>query len=231
MNDVLGEAIWDHYHKLKGGKLWIHNRYGRKEEMPLELYFREAEDMPEMELLALQLCKGKVLDVGAGAGSHSLLLQQKGMDVTALDISPKAIAVAQMRGVQKTAVDDFYNYKSKRYDTLLLLMNGIGLAGSLDGLRLLLQHAKSLLKKGGQIIFDSSDVAYLYKGKPLPTDRYYGEIVYQYEYKKMKTEPFSWLYIDADTLAKIAEEMGWHMTVLLRDDYDQYLARLTLKGV
>jgi 2-polyprenyl-3-methyl-5-hydroxy-6-metoxy-1,4-benzoquinol methylase len=101
MMDVLGEAIWDYHQGKSGHKLWIHNRYGRKEEMPVAIYFRSGDEMPEMEHLALQQCTGKVLDIGAGAGSHSLMLQEMGVDVTAIDISPKAIAVAQQRGVQK----------------------------------------------------------------------------------------------------------------------------------
>ncbi len=229
MNDVLGEGIWDYYHGLKRHKLWIHNTYGKKEDMPVEVYFRTEKEMPEMEQLALQLCRGKVLDIGCGAGSHSLALQQRELDVTALDISEKATQVAQMRGIKKAVQADIFQWKKGRYDTLLLLMNGIGLTGSLEGLQLFLQHAKKLLKKGGQLIFDSSDIAYLYKGKTKPTDHYYGELTYQYEYKKAKTELFHWLYIDAKTMAAVATENGWKFQLLMEDDYDQYLARLTVK--
>jgi len=227
MNDVLGQAIWDHYQGLKGHKLWIHNTYGKKEEMPVDVYFRDAVAMPEMERMALQLCKGKVLDVGCGAGSHSLLLQKAGFDVTAIDISPKAVEVARRRGVQKSFATDVFEFEHTKFDTLLMLMNGIGLTGNLAGLSRFLEHAKTLVKKKGQLIFDSSDVAYLFVGGAKPTDRYYGEITYRYEYKKMKTEPFSWLYVDAQTLTEVAAAAGWQTQVLLEDDYDQFLVRLT----
>lgn len=230
MRDVLGEAIWDYYHHEKDNKLWIHNRYGRKEEMPLSIYFREQDEMPELELLAMQQCRGKVLDIGAGAGSHSLVLQQMGVDVTALDISPKAIAIAQKRGVQKAIQANIFEYQESSFDTLLLLMNGIGLTGTLKGLQLFLQHAKTLLAPGGQILFDSSDVAYLYKKNPMPRDKYYGEIEYQYQYKGQKGDWFNWLYVDAKTLKKAARAAGYKTEILFDDGYDQYLARLTLKG-
>ena len=227
MNDVIGAAIGDYYYNGTSKKLWIHNKYGRKEEMPLEIYFRNWQRMPMLERKALQACSGTVLDIGAGAGSHSLILQQRGFDVTALDISPKAVEVMQKRGVQQTLCADIFTLKDRSFDTLLLLMNGIGLTGSLQGLRSFLHTATTLLKRGGQLLFDSSDVAYLYKGKELPAERYYGEIDFQYEYKQEKTGWFSWLYIDQSSLTKLAGDEGWKTEVMYQDHYDQYLARLT----
>jgi SAM-dependent methyltransferase len=228
MKDVLGQALWDYYHNLKPGKLWIHNKYGRKEEMPIEIYFRDEEDMPELELKALKACKGKVLDIGAGAGSHALVLQRN-LDVTALEISPKAVELMKVRGVEKVLNEDVFKFKNEKFDTLLLLMNGIGLTGTIPLLQQFLQHSKNLLNHRGQLIFDSSDVAYLYEGN-LPKGRpYYGEILYQYEYKKQKTDWFKWLYVDKETLATIANREGWNVEILFEDEHQQYLARLTLK--
>lgn len=227
MIDVLGEAISDFYHQRLKGKLWIHNTYGRKEEMPVETYFRKEKDMPDLELVAMQLCKGKVLDIGAGAGSISLALQKGKRDVTALEISPKAAAIMKLRGVKNIIIQDVFSLKEHRFDTLLLLMNGIGLTGTVDNLHLFLQHAKTLLTPAGQLLFDSSDIAYLYKGKKRPADRYYGEISYQYEYNKQRTDWFSWLYIDQQLLKTIATREGWLCEIIFEDEYDQYLARLT----
>ena len=229
MNDVLGQALYDYYTKAAPGKLWIHNTYGPKEEMPVHIYFRKPEDMRQLELVALQNCKGKVLDIGAGAGSHVLALQQKGIDVTALEISPKAAEVMKMRGVASIVEQDVFEFETGGFDTILLLMNGIGLTGSISRLRTFLQHVKKLVNRNGQLIFDSSDVAYLYNGKPPEKDRYYGEIMYMYEFKKQKTDWFSWLYIDKRKLAKIAGEEGWETEILFKDEFDQYLARLVLK--
>ena len=226
MVDVLGQAIFDHYHQLNPSKLWIHNQYGPKEEMPVDTFFRDADDMPDLELFAISESRGKVLDIGAGAGSHALLLQDRGVDVTAIDISPLAVQVMQERGVKKTFEADIYTYHPGKFDTLLLLMNGIGLAGDLDGLKILLKHFKSLLNAGGQILFDSSDISYLYEGK-LPHHKYYGEIAYQYQYKQHKTDWFKWLYIDKETLMVATAETGFRAEVLVEDEYDQYLVRLT----
>ncbi|WP_428329633.1 class I SAM-dependent methyltransferase [Mucilaginibacter sp.] len=228
MNDILGQALHDHYHKLSKSKLWIHNQYGPKEEMPVAAYFRKEIDMPDIEWLAMEKCEGKILDVGAGAGSQALLLQQQQQDVTAIDISPLAVAIMKARGVKNAFEADIFTYKAEKFDTLFLLMNGIGLAGNIENLKKLLSHLKNLMNEGAQLIFDSSDIAYLYEGEELPKHNYYGEINYQYEYKKQKTEWFPWLYIDEKTMQQTAGAAGFNMEVLLEDEFGQYLARLTL---
>jgi SAM-dependent methyltransferase len=226
LKDILGNALLDHFEGVQTNKLWINNRYGPKEEMPLDVFFRDFADMPQLEQIALDKCKGTVLDIGAGAGSHALVLQTKGLAVTALDVSAKAVTIMQQRGVEDALETDIFTYTSYKYDTLLLMMNGIGLCGTIQQLRLFLQQTKQLLNPGGQLLFDSSDIAYLYEGD-LPTDSYYGELWYQYAYKGQKTEWFKWLYIDQVTLSNIATDEGWKAEVLYDDGMDQYLARLT----
>jgi SAM-dependent methyltransferase len=226
MKDVLGQAIEDYYYKTSTGKLWVYNKYGPKEEMPVEIYFRNADDMPELEWVALQYCHGRILDIGAGAGSHALFLQQAGMDITALEISPKAANVIKARGIKNILHQDFFMLNArKKYDTLLLLMNGIGLAGTLDGLRVFLQKARKLLRPDGQLIFDSSDIAYLYRGRPPKGTPYYGEVSYQYEYHRIRSDWFNWLFIDRRTLTAIAGEEGWKVELLFKDRFSQYLVR------
>ncbi len=130
--------------------------------MPLSIYFREAADLPDLELIALQSCKGSVLDIGAGAGSQALQLQEKGIEVKVLEISSKAAAVMKLRGVKSIIEKDIFEFEENNFDTLLLLMNGIGLTGNINRLKDFFQHAKKLLYPGGQLLFDSSGVAYLY---------------------------------------------------------------------
>lgn len=228
-NDVPGAALHDYYFGKRKGKLWVINQYGPKEEMPVAMYFRQYNDMPELEQTALQHCRGAVLDIGAGAGSHALWLQQKGHVITAIDVSAKAVEVMQHRGVKNALLQNIFNYTSNRFDTLLLLMNGIGLAGTINGLQQLLQHARQLLLPGGQLLFDSSDVAYIYEGMPFPEQHYYGEIAYRYEYKKQKTDWFTWLYIDKKMLKQIATAAGYVAKILAEDEYGQYLVRLKLE--
>lgn len=229
MTDVLGQAIYDFHFRLNPSKLLIHNKFGLPDVMPVETYFREEEDMPPLELTALELCKGNILDIGAGAGSHALYLQQHKLDVTALEISPLASQVMKARGVKKIITADINTFTGQSYDTLLLMMNGIGLTANLEGLCIFLEHAKALLNTNGQLIFDSSNVAYLYKNGIRPIGKYYGIIDFRYEYKRQKTPWFTWLYVEMKMLKKIAVKAGWIAEILFEDDHDQYLARLTLQ--
>ncbi|RYU92460.1 class I SAM-dependent methyltransferase [Mucilaginibacter terrigena] len=226
MKDILGQALFDHFKGESKHKLWINNTYGDKEEMPLEVFFRTEDEMPGLEHKALSRCYDRVLDIGAGAGSHALILQELGCEVTALDISELAVTIMLQRGVKRAVTGDIFNYHGEKFDTLLLLMNGIGLCGTIQQLRVFLQHAKTLLSEGGRLLFDSSDITYLYEDD-LPEEGYYGELSYQYVYKGQKTDWFKWLYIDQETLEAVATEEGWATEFLYEDEFDQYLARLT----
>ncbi|WP_276346865.1 SAM-dependent methyltransferase [Daejeonella sp. JGW-45] len=225
--DVFGKALTDYYEFGQSDKLWLHNNYGKPEDMPVEVFFRSGNDIPELEEYALALCRGKILDIGAGVGVHSLILQSKGFDVTALEISGSAAGIMSGRGVKSVINMDIASYTNAAYDTLLLLMNGIGLAGDMEGLNALLPHLKNLLKENGQIILDSSDIAYLYNARNLPRKNYYGEISYRYEYQGNQGEWFKWLYIDFNKLSEIAAVHGMLCQLLIEDGMDQYLARLT----
>jgi len=228
--DVYGEALQDYFNDQFKEDLILHTNQTETETMPVDLFFRDADEFPDQELIALALCDGKVLDVGAGAGSHSLYLQEQGMDVTALELSSKACEIMKLRGVKSVLQEDIYSYTGDKYDTLLFLMNGIGLAESISGLKQLFNHCKTLLNPGGQLLFDSSDIAYYYNhGVEKPTDRYYGEIQFQYEYKGQKGQPFGWIYIDQKELIKIGNELGWVVQILDEDDHYQYLVRMELR--
>jgi SAM-dependent methyltransferase len=224
--DIYGNALFDFHTSGKAEILWLHNSYDEPEEMPVDVFFRDREEMPEIELEAMQLCKGKVLDVGAGVGSHALILDRN-FDVTAIDISPIAVRIMKERGVKNPLLQDFFKVEEK-YDTLLFMMNGIGLTGTLQGFEDFLQSAKRLLNPKGQLLFDSSDISYLYEDIPMPTDRYFGEISYCYEYKAQKGNWFNWLYIDPKTLKRLCQQYGWNCSIAYVDENDQYLAQLTL---
>ncbi|MEJ2883806.1 class I SAM-dependent methyltransferase [Pedobacter sp. GR22-6] len=228
--DVFGEALKDQYTKPPAETLWVHNSYDEPEEMPVDIYFRDEAEMPELELKALELCKGKVLDVGAGVGSHALALQSRGFDVTGMDISAPAVAIMKQRGLKKAIEGNILKYSGETYDTLLFMMNGIGLTGSLPGLKSFLNQIKDLLNPGGQLVFDSSDLSYLYQEVAFPISGYYGEVSFRYEYKSQKGNWFKWIYVDQKTLKDVASQQGWQTEIIFEDESDQYLARLTLKG-
>ncbi len=203
--------------------LTLHNSYGPPEKMPVSVFFREEGDLTPLEHCALRLCSGSILDIGAGAGAFSMILQER-HDVTALEISTDACEIARMLGVKQVVNADVMQYHERRYDTLLMIMNGIGLIGKVGKLTDFFLHLKMLLNRGGQILLDSSDLSYLYEN--LKSDNTLGEISYQYEYKGIKDPWFNWLYVDQKTLGRHAAEAGFEVQIVHEDDMDQYLAIL-----
>lgn len=226
--DVFGQALTDQFLYGKAEILNLYTSLGDLEEMPLDLFFRSEQEMPELETYALELCRGKVLDIGAGVGSHAFALQQKNLDVTGLDISPAACEIMKQRGIKQVLCGNIQELQLETYDTLLLLMNGIGVFGKLNAFSEFLERAKGLINEGGFLLFDSSDISYVYEDLPFPTANYFGEVSYQYEYKGQKGEWFNWLFIDQATLISTAYEAGWTCEILYVDENDQYLAKLFL---
>lgn len=223
--DIHGSAILDFYKKQLTDPLILHNSYGKPEEMPVEVFFRDQLDFTTLEHLALIESEGKILDIGAGAGAHSLVLQDWGKEVVALDDSPKCVKVMEMSGIDHVVCEDYRKHSGK-YDTLLSLMNGLGIAGTLRQIPDFLDNCKRLLNKGGQVILDSSDISYLYDEETAKPEGYFGEIRYQYEYQGEKGGWFDWVYADENTLEKAVSSAGLQLEILHRDETDQYLARI-----
>ena len=224
--DVYGKALKAFFEGVTEEQLWLNTSYGEPEEMPLWYFFREYDEMPELEKIALTLCEGKVLDVGAGTGCHALCLQQMGYDVLGIDISGAAVDIMRNSGVRSVQKADFFDVRDMKFDTILCLMNGIGFIGQLQRLEHFLEKSSTLLNPGGQLIFDSSDISYLYEGVEQP-GHYYGEVSFQYEFRGEKGSWFDWVYIDYDTLVQNAEALGWNAKILHEDKHRQYLAVLT----
>lgn len=202
-----------------------------EDEMPLDLLFRSFEEMPDIEQKALNMATGRILDVGAGAGCHSMALQKMGKDVEAIDISPLSVATMKARGIEKVKEQDFFTI-TEQYDTILMLMNGIGIVGTTGKLPQFFKHIESILTPGGQLILDSSDLCYLYEDEDgivyLPeSDKYYGELTYQMQYKEVKGDSFPWLYIDFATLSEIATMCGFTVELIAEGEHYDYLARIT----
>ncbi len=226
--DIFGKALWDFHQRKFKPPLLLHNEYGPPERIPVEGYFSSEDEWSEIETYALDLSKGKILDIGAAAGRHALWLQARSRKVTALDISPLCGKIMNKRGVKDVVTEDIYEFDSHGFDTILMLMNGLGVAGNMEGLEKLFSHLKDLLAPGGQLIADSSDITYLYEEKPAGNGKYFGELSFQYEYKAEKSAVFSWLYIDQETLIKTARRCGWVCQIIFEDEADAFLARLQL---
>ena len=233
-NDIFGQAIKDFYDKKYSKDIVVHAPDFDDDSIPVPYLFRSYPEMPAIEQKALDLSKGKVLDVGCGAGSHAIYLQKEtGLDVSGIDISKGAIDVCKKRGLSKAEVNDFFNLEHQTFDTILFLMNGSGIIGRLDQINRFFAHLKMLLHPGGQILLDSSDISYLFTEEDgsfwVDTRaRYYGEMKYQLSYKKEASSWFDWLYIDYNTLQNAANTNGFLCELILEGDHHDYLARLTL---
>ena len=229
-NDILGQALWSYYQEPGDQELITWTHLTNEDPMPVSYFFRDYAQMPLIEQKALDTAFGRVLDIGCGAGSHSLYLQnQSQLSVTAIDISPRAVATTKARGVTQTRCIDIFDIEGS-YDTLLLLMNGIGLCETLDGLEELLDHLKHRLTPGGQILLDSSDLIYLFEdsieGTLAPQGSYYGEVDFGVRFLG-EEQLFPWLYIDFETLYRKASRLGYHCELLQEGDHYDFLARLT----
>ncbi|MCW3162602.1 class I SAM-dependent methyltransferase [Chryseobacterium oryctis] len=234
MKDLMGKAIWDYYHNENPEDLQTETSISELDELPVHYLFRDFEEMNTIERKALELSKGKVLDVGAGAGSHSLYLQnEKELDVTALDISPKSIEVCKLRGIEKAVSENVLHFSEETFDTILLLMNGTGIFQSLLIIDIYLKKLHSLLNSGGQVLIDGTDILYMFDqdedgGFYIPAEGYYGELDYIVHYKGESEDPIKWLYLDFNTLKNAAENNGFKIEMILQED-DSYLAKLTKK--
>ena len=238
MKDLFGKAILDFQTNNSPEDLITETSISDEDEMSVSYLFRTYPDMPTLEQKALQLAKGRVLDIGCGAGSHSLYLQnERNLDVHAIDISPNAIKACQLRGLKNAKVQNILEMDSinpeNKFDTILVLMNGTGIFGTLKDTPLFLQKLKSLLNPDGQILIDSSDIIYMFDndedgGKWIPSKGYYGELTFTIRYKNEKEVEFPWLYLDYNTLQNAAFANGLQSELLLEGEHYDYLAKLSL---
>ena len=231
--DPMGAAIYDFHKTGKADTLVVRSSMFDDDEIPVEDLFRSFEDMPHLEQHALELAEGRILDVGAGSGCHSMALQKMGKSAVAIDISPLSVEVMKERGIDARQVNLYDPAFNERFDTVLMLMNGTGIIGNLDNMPAFFDRMREILAPGGSILIDSSDLRYLFEEEDGSlmidlADDYYGQLDYQMIYKDVEGEPFDWLYVDFGTLAYYAEESGFKAELLSEGDHYDYLARLSV---
>lgn len=232
--DPMGAAIADYFKQGKAARLRVFSSQFDEDEIPVRELFRTKQQMPLLERTALEMATGKILDVGAGAGCHSLALQEAGKEVYAIDISPLSVEVMKQRGVRNAAHTNLFSEQfADSFDTILMLMNGSGIIGKLENLPYFFQRMKLLLRPGGCILMDSSDLRYLFEEEDgrividLAGD-YYGEVDFQMQYKDIKGDSFDWLYIDFQTLSLYAAENGFKAELIKKGSHYDYLAKLSI---
>lgn len=231
--DPLGQAMYNYYHHNDNTPVKVKTNISDGEDLPVSYLFRKYPEMPFLEKEALRLVKGKVLDVGAGSGVHSLYLHDNGFDITSIDVSQLSCEIMKKQGLKNVICNNIWTFEDDRFDTIMLMMNGIGLVKNLEGLQIFLEYIKNFLYSKGQILLDSSDIKYMFNDDEggLWVDLnsvYYGELEYHLTYKHYNSVPFPWLFVDFDRLRNIAIKCGWNVELIYEDDHFHYLVRLTL---
>lgn len=231
--EPFGRALLAYLEGDASARLVLRRDDGEEAAIPAAVFFRDESGFTGIEQTAIRLCEGRVLDVGAGAGPHSLALQRGAHSVTAIDISPEAVTVARRRGVTDARCADVFAFEEGPFDTLLMMGHGIGIVETIDGLERFLLRAHSLLSDGGQVLLDSLDVrvtddaAHLaYQEANRSAGRYIGEIRMRFEFQDRPGPSCGWLQVDAETLCAHAAPAGWGCEVIHRGAGGNYLARL-----
>ncbi len=232
LKDPIGNAIWDYHTNNNPQDIIVESDLVEDDFLPIDHLLRSYEDFPILEATAMQHCKGKILDIGAAAGPHAKYLIEKGFDVTTLEVSPLAYRYLQEVIPQATHYSTpILDFNNGSYDTILLLMNGIGLAGTLNEVIPFFEHVSSLLAPGGSILCDSTDVQNIFEDDDgaLWVDlnaNYYGEFKFNMKYKDSESGWFNWIYLDIEKMEMLANDVGLSLT-LLQEDENSFLVQLT----
>lgn len=217
-------------------ELRLRSSLGEDEALPVGFFFRTPDELMDFERYALDLCRGRVLDLGAGAGPHTLALQSIGRRVVAVEGSADVARLLRARGATHVVHADFRYWWRPGFDTVLMLMNGLGPVGTLSGLDRFLAHAPRFLAPGGRLLVDGAEAA------PSPSSRvaraaswppageYPGEAWIELSHAGRVGRPFRELYIDPETLARHAAHAGWRLDVVFEGGDGAYLARLTMRS-
>ena len=229
-----GLALLAYFEGDRDSELVIHRDDGVDDPMRVSHFFRDPSEFTAVEKAAIDRCSGHVLDVGAGTGLHSLVLQQRGLAVTAIDIAPQAVTIMTLRGVKDARCVDIFELEDGPFDTMLLMGHGIGMVETIAGLDRFLAHVHGLVTAAGQVLLDSQDARLTDNANHLAyheanrrAGRYFGEVRLQLGFQGQRGSPCGWLHVDAETLQERAAAAAWKTEVIFQEETGHYLARLT----
>lgn len=227
---VLGQALWAYYRQDETTPLIVECDRAADEEMKRQQFFLPFADMTELDRMALELAHGSVLDIGAGAGRHSLALQERGIHCTALEADSDCAALCRERGVNAVENRLWQEYAPGGvFDTAVALMNGAGLAGTYAGLPAYTDWLYSVLVPGGRVLLDTSTVTYL--PKPHDPGRRPDEVWFRFRYGALRTEPFSWLFVSRSDLERNLRRAGFiHVQTLMVEYQGRALVSATKRS-
>ncbi len=228
--EPLAAALLDHHRTGRPRRVRALRADGVSFAIETEEYFTLAGRLAELDEIAVERCRGRVLDVGAGAGRHALALQERGLEVVAIDVSPVCSALCAERGVRQARTFDVMSLDSPaalgRFDSIFFGMQTIGVAGGVKPLEQLLRRLRSCLEPEGELIVDSSVLREPWEGDVEDTTSTRGEIVLSTRYHGLRGDSFPWLYLAEDDLAETAKRAGYATEGLARVDGGEYLAAL-----
>ena len=232
----LGTALLDFHHGDTRSEIVVASDLWEDEPTAVEAYYRPVEHpLPTLEREALKLCRGRVLDLGAGAGRHALELQTSGHAVVAVDPLAEAVEIMRDRGVADARQGDLGAVKGERFDTVLMLMHGLGVVGDLHGLGCLLEELPNRLNPGGRLVCDSADLAAVLRGESpglfgelLSPDLYIGEVEFSLRYGSLVGPSYRWLFVDPKTLGIIARAAGFDVMIACGGERGSFVAVLTI---
>lgn len=231
--DPFGMALLAYFQGDTGAEVILRRDDGQEAPLPVSIFFRDPPEFTPLDNAAINRCTGQVLDVGAGTGVHSLVLERRGLRVTAIDLSPHAVEIMKQRGLTDVHCADVFEFQGRAFDTILMMGHGIGVVETIAGLDRFLTQGHALLSEHGQVLLHSFDVRSTSEPRNLAyheanrqAGRYFGEIRMQFEFQGQEGPPCGWLHVDSDTLKEHAESAGWRCAVLHREENGDYLARL-----
>ena len=204
------------------------------------LYFTEYDEWTELERQAIARARGRVLDIGCGAGRHSLYLQSKGFDVSAIDASPGAIKVCKLRGLKKAlvrSISEIDKFPKSAFDTILMLGNNFGLFGDAENARKILEKMTRITKPDAQIIagtrnpYSTNDKDHLaYHRFNRRRGRMPGQLKIRVRYRKTVGEWFDYLLVSPEEMRKILKNTGWEIKEFLDDGDANFIGVIEKKS-
>ncbi len=231
--DAFGHEIYDYFKKKAGvGVIERDDGFFDVSGGP-KAYFAEYHDWPSHQKKAMNYARGRVLDVGCGAGRASLYLQKRGLDVLGVDNSPLAMEVCKQRGLRNGRVMAATELSSQlgTFDTILMLGNNFGLFGSFQRARWLLRRFNNMTSRDGRIIAESNDI---YKTE-IPDHLAYhelnrkrgrmpGQVRIRVRYRKYVTPWFDYLMVSKEEMEDILEGTDWRISEFIDSDGSLYIA-------
>jgi SAM-dependent methyltransferase len=198
------------------------------------IYFSAHDDWSEHYKRAIEFARGKVLDIGCGAGRHSIYLQSKGLDVTGIDVSALAVRVSRLRGLKKAkvmSIGEVGIFKPGFFDTVLMLGNNFGLFGSFSNARLLLKKLYRITSPGALIIAESNDpyktenpFHIRYQKANRRRGRMSGQLRIRIRFMKYVGRWFDYLIVSKGEMKEILKTTGWKVKRFIDSDSSPYVA-------